>query len=299
MQISVQQLFFGQTTTKLLALGFVLVLMLVNWGLEARKWQLLVAPLERISYWKAFFAILSGVSLSINTPNRIGEYGGRILYLRNVNKLRAISVTLIGSFSQLIVTLVFGIAGLIYYISHFEFVKSSNYFAPNFWERIVLVMLFILAGLGILLYFRIQVVVSFFRRIPLLRRFRAFVLVFMRFSFGDLWKLLVFSFLRYMVFSAQYLILLQVLDVEILWWQGFLMICLVYLVLALIPTIAIAELGIRGQVSLYFLGLLSSNKIGIIAATLGIWLINLIVPAVLGSLLLLRVKVFNNENNGT
>ncbi|MGH2644907.1 MAG: hypothetical protein ACRDE2_13220, partial [Chitinophagaceae bacterium] len=53
------------------------------------------------------------------------------------------------------------------------------------------------------------------------------------------------------------------------------------------------ELGVRGEIGLYFFGLLSANKIGIIAGTLGIWLINLVIPAIIGSLLLLGIKVLN------
>ena len=85
----------------------VVAMMFVNWGLEARKWQLLVSPLEKVPFMRAFSAILSGVTLSVNTPNRIGEYGGRILYLENRNKLKAIAATIVGSYSQLIITILF------------------------------------------------------------------------------------------------------------------------------------------------------------------------------------------------
>jgi hypothetical protein len=98
-----------------------------------------------------------------------------------------------------------------------------------------------------------------------------------------------------MVFSAQYLILLKVMGVDMVWWQGFLMIFLMYLIMAILPTIAIAELGIRGEIGLFLFGLISVNKIGIIAGTIGIWLINLVIPAILGSLLLLGIKVLNEE----
>src|SRR5690606_5376414 len=121
-----------------IALALVLILMLFNWGLEARKWQLLVRSLEQISFLRAFSAILSGVSLSINTPNRIGEYGGRMLYLSNQNKLKSIAAAVVGSLSQLIITIIFGLTGLIYYINNFPLVKAHGYFAPNFWEKILL-----------------------------------------------------------------------------------------------------------------------------------------------------------------
>lgn len=273
----------------------VLLLMFCNWGLEARKWQKLVKPLEDISFLRSFSAILSGVSLSINTPNRIGEYGGRILYLSNRNKLKAIAATIVGSFSQLIVTIIFGLIGMIYYINNFPLIKDDGYFAPNFWEKILVGVLIFICLLTILLYFRLQIIVAIFEKIPFLRKAKVFVQIILRYSTGDLESLLLLSAIRYLVFSAQYLILLDAFGLEFIWWQGLLLNSVIYLVMALVPTIAIAELGLRGKVSIYFMGLLSANTAAIVAATVGIWLINLVLPAVLGSVLLLGVKIFKEK----
>jgi hypothetical protein len=70
----------------------------------------------------------------------------------------------------------------------------------------------------------------------------------------------------------------------------------VFLVLAIIPTFAIAELGIRGEISLKIIGLFSSNTLGILWTTATIWAINLVIPAVAGSLLILGIKIFKNRN---
>jgi hypothetical protein len=69
-----------------------------------------------------------------------------------------------------------------------------------------------------------------------------------------------------------------------------------FLVLAIIPTFAIAELGLRGKVSLKILELFSPNSLGISITAATIWLINLILPAIAGSLMILSVKIFNNKN---
>ncbi|MFY0253486.1 lysylphosphatidylglycerol synthase domain-containing protein [Chitinophaga sp. 30R24] len=273
----------------------VLIFMLLNWGLEARKWQKLVKPLEDVSFLKAFSAVLSGVSLSINTPNRVGEYGGRILYLKNDNKLKAIAATIVGSYSQLIVTIIFGLIGLLYYINNFALVKESAFLNPSLWQKIILIMLVVICVLTILLYFRLQIILSVFEKVPFLRKAKVFVQIIVNYTPAELRYLLLLSAIRYIVFSAQYLILLDALGVDFLWWQAFLLNSVIYLVMAGVPTIAIAELGVRGKVSIFFLGLLSSNTIAIIAATIGIWLINLVLPAVLGSVLLLGVKIFKEK----
>jgi len=50
----------------------VFILMLMNWLIETRKWQLAIQKIQPINLAKAFKAILSGVSFSATTPNRMG-----------------------------------------------------------------------------------------------------------------------------------------------------------------------------------------------------------------------------------
>ena len=85
----------------------VFLLMFVNWSLEALKWKLSVQHVQPVSFARAVKAILSGVSFSVTTPNRTGEYLGRVLYMNEGNRLKAISLTILGSLSQLIVTIFF------------------------------------------------------------------------------------------------------------------------------------------------------------------------------------------------
>jgi hypothetical protein len=85
-------------------------------------------------------------------------------------------------------------------------------------------------------------------------------------------------------------------EVDIEWWQCFWAVSVIFLVLAIIPTFAIAELGVRGKVSLKLIELFSTNSLGISIATATIWIINLVLPAIAGSLLILSIKIFKNRN---
>jgi hypothetical protein len=59
--------------------------------------------------------------------------------------------------------------------------------------------------------------------------------------------------------------------------------------MAIIPTIAaITDLGFRGKVSLDILQLFNNNILGILGSSLAIWMINLVLPAVGGGLLLMN-----------
>jgi Uncharacterised protein family (UPF0104). len=74
-------------------LWLAVALMPVNWALETYKWYVLVNKFQPISFAKSFESVLSGLSFAMNTPNRIGEYGGRILYLQPAFRLRGIALT--------------------------------------------------------------------------------------------------------------------------------------------------------------------------------------------------------------
>ena len=63
-----------------------------------------------------------------------------------------------------------------------------------------------------------------------------------------------------------------------------------FLWLAILPTIAFLELGVRWQFALILLGGLSSNRLGISIAVTAIWFINLIVPSLLGVFSVFRVN---------
>ena len=52
----------------------------VNWLLEIFKWQNLVSYFKEITFFEAAKQSLGSLTASIFTPNRIGEYGAKMLY---------------------------------------------------------------------------------------------------------------------------------------------------------------------------------------------------------------------------
>ena len=96
--------------------GIILVflMMFLNWFIEALKWRFLISKIEKISFLRSLRAIFSGITVSAFTPNRIGEYGGRVFCLKEGDRGQAVLITVIGSMSQLITTIVFGTIGVLF-----------------------------------------------------------------------------------------------------------------------------------------------------------------------------------------
>lgn len=273
----------------------VILLVFVNWGIEARKWQLVIKGVQPITYFVAFKSVLSGVALSLNTPNRIGEYGGRILYINPGNRIKAISLSIAGSISQLIVTVLMGCGGLIFILLTRQINAASVMGLSFFWIKILLFISAIAASVLLFIYFRLSWLIKVIEKIPPFTKYAPYISVLEHFHAKVLLRLLYLSFIRFMVFVIQYILLLQVLNIEMTWLEGFWIISVLFLVLAIVPSFAIADLGIRGKFSVELLSLYSANTIGIIGTTFGIWFINLFIPAVAGSILILSIKIFKEK----
>ncbi|MCU7693501.1 flippase-like domain-containing protein [Haoranjiania flava] len=277
-----------------LLLLLMVLLMIVNWTLEARKWQVLIRPVQQVSIYTGFKAVLSGLSFGLFIPNGMGEYLGRMLYLNQGNRLKSIAVSIMGSLSQLLITLVTGLAALVYFINHDVLVIASTGLS-DFWFRALMYVLILATLFFFFLYFKIGWVTSLFSYIPFVKRHRVFIQALTEFDYKTLFKVLFLSLLRYAVFIVQYILMFEIFKVEMPLMNAVAGICVMFLLIAIVPTIPIAELGVRGEVSLRIFGMLSKNAIGIISTTVFIWLINLIIPAIIGSLFVLTVRIFKKN----
>jgi hypothetical protein len=273
----------------------VLALMLVNWGIESRKWQILVQHVQQFSFGKAFKSVLAGCSVTMLTPNRIGEYGGRILYVAEENRIKAISLSLVGSISQLLVTMVLGCTGLIYlrYFSHNN--SSRQAVLPEFWGDVLIYLSIGITMLMLLFYLRLGWLVRTLERLPSMQKIVYHIRVLDEFNDRNLAQILLLSFFRYLVFVLQYVLMLQVMNIEVSFWLCFWLITAFYLVMAVAPTIGFIDLPLRVSASWVIFKLYTTNELGVGTASLGIWLINIVIPAVIGSLLILSIKILKEK----
>ena len=198
---TISEIFTTWGTFKIALLILIIALMILNWSIEALKWKLLLKQTEEISFIKALQSTLTGVAVSIITPNRIGEYFGRILYLKNKNKIKGISITITGSFAQFIVAGAFGVFGLCFYLF---FITS------NWWLITVLCISILITILLLYVIFNLKVLLNFIEKIPYLRRLKVYIEVVSRFDRKVLKKIILLSALRYLVYSTQFYLLLCV-----------------------------------------------------------------------------------------
>ena len=87
---------------------------ILNWSLESVKWRWTLKPISKLTFKQSFLSVLSGVAVSQVFPNKTGEYIGRLAFVENKYKWIAALISIWGSVSQLFMTLLFGVLGIVY-----------------------------------------------------------------------------------------------------------------------------------------------------------------------------------------
>tara|TARA_X000000368_G_scaffold136373_1_gene107120 strand:- start:677 stop:1474 length:798 start_codon:yes stop_codon:yes gene_type:complete len=265
--------------------------MFINWILESLKWKFMIRKIEEISFFTSLRAIFSGITVSSFTPNRIGEYGGRVFCLEKSDRIQAVFITILCSMAQLLTTIIFGSFAFI--ILHEQFLDDQYFIIEisNF-------SLLVLSGLNILFvlaYFNVTYLIKVLLKFSFFNFLRQYINVISLFNTRDLLVTFLYSVFRYLVFSIQFLILLYAFNVDISFYDAVLSIMLVFFFITLTPTITIAEIGVRGSMALLVFMKFSSNVIGILSSTFLLWIINLIIPAIIGSFFIFSLKFFRKS----
>jgi uncharacterized membrane protein YbhN (UPF0104 family) len=295
-QTSLNSLYLEADVTKISRLVAVMLLMFVNWGLEGVKWRLVMRGRHRISFKKSMKAVFAGNALAFFTPNRVGEYFGRMLFLKKDQRIPSLPSTLLCSYSQLMVTLSMGLVGLTVISGAFIYRFSEPRLAALIGAFKILII--ILLVLLTILYFHLReasvwlqnkrILSGWLTRIRVLEDVNATVQIY----------LLSLSIARYLVFAVQYYLVFRVFGVDVHWWQAFWAVSVVFLVIAVLPSMGfLSELGIRWQAGIQVVQIYSTNIAGIFASSLAIWLINLVIPAIIGGMLILALKLFDNKTD--
>ena len=268
----------------------VCILMFANWGAESLKWQKLVNCGQKISYRKAVSGVLVGLPLALITPNRVGEIGGRAIVLDKGRK-NAVVATFLGSMTQLASTLIFGVLGVMVYLLFFPHTVGVESAA---WISLLIVVALVV----VLLVCRDQ---RWLRRLALKLVGRKMYVAFLRamrlYRIGDIFRVLIISLLRYCVFSMQFGLLIRMLIPELSVVEIFVGITLTYLFTTVIPTTVLGEIGIRGSVAMFVFGAFTKHVAVIFQISLLIWIINIAVPTLAGSLILLSLRQKKHVNS--
>ncbi len=268
-----------------------LALVPVNWGLEAWKWWRLARHLEPVSFRRSFRAVLVGLTLGFVTPNRVGDYAGRIIELKS-RRLDALGAVFLGRYCQMVATMLAGTAGLLYFLLTFYL---TGYPASKL--GVIGAAVAINIALLVPLY-RSRLLLAALTLVRPLRRFRRYLAVMPTYPASLLHSVLAVSGLRYLVFCGQFMLLLWAYGARPEVGPGLSAIAGTLLLKSLVPSLnALADVGVRELSATHLFGLLGQPVLPVLSASLSLWVINIALPSAAGLLFVLRVKVFRKKRN--
>lgn len=277
---------------------FVLLLMPLNWFLEALKWKYVVSAKEDISIFTAMKAIYAGATISSISINRTGEFIGRIFVLKKHSFWEGVVVTVVGSYAQTLNTYFWGCLSVLFL---FWPVFQSSTILPLALFYFLLAALIFLFFWAVFFYYKISWLNRLIR--PSWKRIIKIVVILRLVKNKVLTKVLLLSTLRYIVFSTQFFLLLRGSGIELNYWVSFGLISTMFLFNSIRPSIALVEVGLRSASALivfeyyykYILDSLTYPQVEVVTATSFIWLINIVLPAFIGLFFIKDLKFFNRK----
>ena len=278
------------TTNNIILTSLALLLVPVNIYLEGIKWKFQLKPIENISNWKSFLSIFTGITAGMFFPNRMGNFLGRIFMLEKGDRIKAAMVTIVGGMGQMIATVSIGLI-------------ASIFFVKKHLVLLTIAVILIIATL-LMMYFNIQFLKYFQFLIPkkYKEKTKEYFEIFSLYNKDELFKILAISFLRYFLYTFQFVLLIWAFNVPLTYFKAMIPISLTYILMMVIPFITITEIAVRGSVSIFVFekwfiinNISDSYLIMVFSASSLLWIFNIAIPSIIGLFLTYRFKFFRKN----
>lgn len=225
------------------------ILMPLNMLLEACKWRYLLRDLYPMPLREAWSQTLKGLQGAFLTPGRLGEYPTRVLGIADKSLWpKAIAQGFVGSAALMAVNVICGMVPTV-----FRLYKWDEALSP--W------MLPFSAGLAIVLL----IVLGIFQKK------------------GSL-AVLGWSFLRYVVFSVQFGLMLWFMGVH-LQTESLLLIPIYYLTITVVPAMPMLDPAVKGFFGVMIFRSVTDDTASLALAPMLLWVLNTLIPMLYGMFL--------------
>ncbi len=271
----IQQLFHFDFT-RFVWLGGVFILLPINWLLESLKWKMLISKLQHFSIFESIQSVFTGIATGFFTPNRVGEFAGRIAFVNPEFRKAGVTLSFMNSLTQNMTMILCGVPAFLFFLGLRHTSSSLN-------SEIYLIVMFLMGIAFAFLYFEFPLLIPYLERKIKYRSVLDFLLFLSGYSRIELLKVLIISILRYIVFCLQFYFMLRFWSVGITLLQAAIAIPTSYLFVSFTPAFAFSEPAVRSSYAVMFIGAFVGNQVAILFAALAIWLINFAIPMLLGS----------------
>lgn len=279
-QLKEQCLFWFSEPKMYSILFFVLFLMPINWGIESYKWKSITHQIEPVPYSTALKSVFSGICIGNLAPGRAMEFLAKIFYFKAENRPSITILHFINGMFQMLITVTVGIISI---ASKLQKTESSHF-----------IYAILIGGLSMILFFCWTIFnVSFIQqKLKFIKWFQKFNSPQnIKLSKKLIFKLISLSIVRYLVFTTQFFLIYNTLSPQTDVISVFMSIAAYFMLTSLIPMISIIEPAIRAAIALFVFNNDGDNSVVIIISSTFVWIINVVVPSIIGYVIILKEKI--------
>lgn len=264
-----------------------MALMMLNWWMEVVKWKRLLDTNVEISWRTSIKAVLSGTTIGVFSPNRMGEFIGRVLALKPEQRIKGSLLSVVNGLSQSLATFTFGVFGLLILVE--EFAKVSLGFIGT---KILQLTLLIAVFLAFTIYLRMHMLIKLPLRWKSLAKYQHYFEVFTAVDARLLKQLFNLSMVRFLTFILQYVVVFSLLLPSPNLLQVLVGSVLTLFSSTLVPFLPIPDLLVRESMALSYFQLYDFDPLIVSVAVLVVWLVNVALPALTGTSALFTYRIF-------
>ncbi len=267
---------FDRGNNSILYFLFFIALATTNWFFEILKWKTIVSVIQSLSFLNAMKQSLISLTVSLATPNRVGEYGAKVYFFEPVKRKTILLLNFFSNFMQMGVTTLFGIIGILIISEKYNLPFSGLNLAGGLFIVSILIILGCILKKQQLIIKELTIsnVISKFKKLPV--------------SIKS--KTIVYSVIRYLIFSFLFYRLLIFFGASISFIEFIPLIFTMYFIVSILPSIFIFDVVVRGGAALWVFSLAGVPEIPILSTVLTMWFLNFVIPSIFGSYYLFTYK---------
>ena len=288
-RVNFHELLIAFSTANIYCISFALVLLIPNIYIQFYKWRYLVRLLKPdATNRETFNSLLAGFTFGFVTPGRLGEFG-RAFFIKDCPWVKVLGMAFMDKFFSLAVVIFWGAIGVMFFVGRELYIYTL---AP--------IIIFCLITLIVIYYIilRPEIIRSFLYSLNVILPFRDKIKLLMssldNFHRKQALNLLLLSICFYFIFFFQFYILVCAFQQAPL-VPSFFAIASVMLVKSMLP-ISFGDLGIRESAAIFFLGKIGILETTAFDASILLFVINLLIPSVVGLFLLLKNRLIFQKN---
>lgn len=272
-----------------LLLGALFLMPLILWA-ESYRWLIFVKKIvlpKSQTLRTSIKAMLTGQTLAMFIPYRIGKIGGRVMVYESKKKWELVAVNFFDGEAVKLLYDALGLLGASYVGYAFFKLEIISVVLGS-----VLISLILLARLYF--FFNIGKLTYWLKRFPSLDKVVVKLEFVKEYTRLELFKVLQIALFRVLLNFLQYYLLLRFFGIEVGILKALVLIGGIYFFVANIPLPALVGLLARIHIALFVWGHYSDNIISISSIPFLLWIFNALIPALGGAVFMLKMNIAKN-----